>query len=704
MTGWDTPTGTWDSSAQPEGSGSDDLGYQEGQPSGGYRTARGGEGVPRTGRKGLPGYNQAQNYEQSGDYDQGAGYGPGPSYEQQPAYGHGSGYQSQPGYGPGTGAQQATYGPRSEDPLGSGPRNVIGSGSQAPQMPQASQGQTGPHAAWSGGDDPLGNGSQQAFGRSGYGDQGYRQQSGAAQDQGQGAFGQQEYSQPGYGQPGYGQPGYGQPGYDQQGYDQQGYGQQGYGQQGYGQQGYGQHGYGQHGYGQHGYGQHGYGPGGSAVVVGEPDQSYAGRGAHSYQTEAYAQQGFEQYGYAENGYDQAGYDQADYGQAGYDQAGYGHDGFSQAAGLTGTGYQRDSYGHASYGQGGYGQSGAQATYVQDGPGHAGYGQGGYGQNGAEATYAQDGPGHAGYGQGGYGQNGAEATYAQDGPAHVGYGQGGYGQEAYGQDSYPQDAYGQGSYGTDTYVQPGLERSAGGLLYDEDDLAAPDRQSPAGPSRSRWPQGPKGTRMVVYLTAAILGAGLIVFLVIHLTKTGTNSPASGSSTPSTGAAAGVPASQYAFVKTAKVNQYPLNPAATSLFAKSATRQSAPIVAGIKATGAGHVTKDVVAMYDLGPVTSTSSSDFKAIGFIGYDGTFNPAAVIKYERTQLRSTRMVNAGPHGGEMMCGYNTSSGTDASECVWVTPTTFGQVQFVVGQSLVKYGGAATLALEVRDAVEVPAR
>ena len=30
-----------------------------------------------------------------------------------------------------------------------------------------------------------------------------------------------------------------------------------------------------------------------------------------------------------------------------------------------------------------------------------------------------------------------------------------------------------------------------------------------------------------------------------------------------------------------------------------------------------------------------------------------------------------------MMCGYNTSSGAEASECVWVTPNTFGQVEFV---------------------------
>ena len=60
-----------------------------------------------------------------------------------------------------------------------------------------------------------------------------------------------------------------------------------------------------------------------------------------------------------------------------------------------------------------------------------------------------------------------------------------------------------------------------------------------------------------------------------------------------------------------------------------------------------------MYDLGSVTSPASSNFKAITFVGYEGTFNPTAVIKYEQTQLKSSRLVNAGPHGGKMMCGYN---------------------------------------------------
>jgi hypothetical protein len=80
------------------------------------------------------------------------------------------------------------------------------------------------------------------------------------------------------------------------------------------------------------------------------------------------------------------------------------------------------------------------------------------------------------------------------------------------------------------------------------------------------------------------------------------------------------------------------------------------------------------------------------------------MIKAEKAQLTSTRMVNPGPHGGEMMCGYTrNAAGADASECLWVTPTTFGQVQFTVGQSLVKYQGASNIAATIRQAAEVPA-
>jgi hypothetical protein len=208
-------------------------------------------------------------------------------------------------------------------------------------------------------------------------------------------------------------------------------------------------------------------------------------------------------------------------------------------------------------------------------------------------------------------------------------------------------------------------------------------------------------MVLYLLSSVVGVVVIVLLVVHLTKTGTNSAASGGSTPSTGTTAAA-TTKYVLKAAPKAGSFALNAAATRSFSTLAENQAAPVAAQIKAKGAGKPGKAVVALYNLGTVTSPQSHDFKAAVFVGYEGTFTPAAVIRYEQTQLVSTRMVNAGPHGGEMMCGYNRSTGSDASECVWVTNSTFGQVEFIEGSTPVKYKGASNVALTVRDAVEVP--
>jgi hypothetical protein len=265
--------------------------------------------------------------------------------------------------------------------------------------------------------------------------------------------------------------------------------------------------------------------------------------------------------------------------------------------------------------------------------------------------------------------------------------------------------GQGGYGQDAYGQPGFEQP-GSPGYDDDDTTSLGRapRSRSGPPRS--PQRLAGARMVLYLAASVIGVVVIVYLVIHLTKSGANNPAAGSSTPSTGttAAARGPVTGYAFTQAAEVGRFPLNKAATKLATPLAESKSAPLAREIQARRAGTPGKATVGVYDLTSVTSIASSAYKGIIFVGYGGTFNPKSVIKLERSILASSRVVKAGPHGGDMICGYDTSGGSDASECVWVTRTTFGQVEFLQGQVPVKYPGAAKLALKVRSAVEVPVR
>jgi hypothetical protein len=127
----------------------------------------------------------------------------------------------------------------------------------------------------------------------------------------------------------------------------------------------------------------------------------------------------------------------------------------------------------------------------------------------------------------------------------------------------------------------------------------------------------------------------------------------------------------------------------------------MAAKISSTGAGHPGQPVVGIYDVGAVSSIHASGYQGIVFTGYNGTFNPAAVIKLERASLISSRTVTAGPHGGQMVCGYSTAAGPEASDCVWVTKTTLGEVQFLNGTMPVKHSGFGAVALMVRNYVEV---
>jgi len=213
------------------------------------------------------------------------------------------------------------------------------------------------------------------------------------------------------------------------------------------------------------------------------------------------------------------------------------------------------------------------------------------------------------------------------------------------------------------------------------------------------------KMALYLAGAVIGVVAIVLLVIHLAKSGGGTPTSGSSTPSTGstAAAKGATAGYILTQAPQVGAFPLNKAVTGEVAPAAQNQTAPVAAALKAQGAGQPGKSVTAVYDLGTVHAITSPAYKGIIFVGYNGTFKPDAVIRITRSHLTHSRVVKAGSHGGDMVCGYNTASGTDASECVWVTKTTFGMVEFLKGEQPVKYPGASGLALQVRNAVEVHA-
>jgi hypothetical protein len=153
-----------------------------------------------------------------------------------------------------------------------------------------------------------------------------------------------------------------------------------------------------------------------------------------------------------------------------------------------------------------------------------------------------------------------------------------------------------------------------------------------------------------------------------------------------------------------NKYPLNKPGSTLIASGINGATANVVKKMASVGAGKPGKPVVGVYDMGKSNSFKSASYKGLMFVGYDGSFNPTKLMNLIRKNLKSSRVVNAGPHGGQMVCGYDTSSGSPVSECAWATTTTFGTVGFVNHGELAKVTGAPRLALKVRDTVEVRAQ
>jgi hypothetical protein len=211
------------------------------------------------------------------------------------------------------------------------------------------------------------------------------------------------------------------------------------------------------------------------------------------------------------------------------------------------------------------------------------------------------------------------------------------------------------------------------------------------------------KVVLYLGAATIGVAAIVFLVIHLAKGGSNTASGTSTTGATPTAAG--GQGYVLRQAAIVGKYPLNKTAVSQISGQITSVTSQITSKMAATQSGKPGKPVViGVYNTGRATSLASSSYKGLVFVGYNGTFNPTNLMNLVQKNLKSSRVVNAGPHGGKMVCGYNTSSNSVASECVWATTTTFGVVEYFRHGQPAKVTNASPLALKVRAAVEARAQ
>lgn len=103
-----------------------------------------------------------------------------------------------------------------------------------------------------------------------------------------------------------------------------------------------------------------------------------------------------------------------------------------------------------------------------------------------------------------------------------------------------------------------------------------------------------------------------------------------------------------------------------------------------------------------VTPIGVPVYRSISATGFTGQFNPSIALKTLETSGPAYRKISPGPHGGVMAC--RLSSGGSES-CAFATTTTAGA--FTLGDTsgqLTKGSRAATIATEIRDALEAPAR
>jgi hypothetical protein len=117
--------------------------------------------------------------------------------------------------------------------------------------------------------------------------------------------------------------------------------------------------------------------------------------------------------------------------------------------------------------------------------------------------------------------------------------------------------------------------------------------------------------------------------------------------------------------------------------------------------GHARSDVFGIYDLKPASAGHVAP--VVIFSGYDGTFDPQAVIRTE-SQGTGAKVTAAavGPHGGSAVC---VSSGTGASAggaCIWATDTTYAAL-FESGTGAQAVNSLPSLMVKMRADLEVSA-
>jgi len=120
------------------------------------------------------------------------------------------------------------------------------------------------------------------------------------------------------------------------------------------------------------------------------------------------------------------------------------------------------------------------------------------------------------------------------------------------------------------------------------------------------------------------------------------------------------------------------------------------------------KMLFSLNDVGPVTATvtltyqspkTPNFYRSVAFVGFQGTFRPAAAIN--AMELPSYTYTNEppGPHGGMLACGRTQG----AWDCVWATPSTVCEIEILDTTGELTGANIAVNAVRIRDALEAPA-
>lgn len=137
----------------------------------------------------------------------------------------------------------------------------------------------------------------------------------------------------------------------------------------------------------------------------------------------------------------------------------------------------------------------------------------------------------------------------------------------------------------------------------------------------------------------------------------------------------------------------------LFDSAQYKQSGQTVASLD--------KIIINMDDVGSVTSTVTLTYQApqtpnfyrsVAFVGFEGSFRPAAAVSAMEQPGYTYTREPPGPHGGVLACAHVSGPW----DCLWATSTTVCDIQIIDTTGELLGANIGVNAVRIRDALEAP--